>query len=329
MARSDCFVSLIAPLQDDAALVRPFVEEVGQLLEDHYTHYEIVLVDDGSRDETVRRVNELLGEQRHVRLIRLTRSFGQEVAISAGLDTVIGDFVVVMLPGVDPPALVPELVERCRGGADIVYGVRRTRVGEPWSSRLGARLFYGLANRVLQLGIKQNATHFRVMSRRAVNALVQLRDRARFLRTLSASVGLDTEAVEYDPAIRRDRARQRTLREGVRLAVNIVVTNSNQPLRLMSLFGLSVALLNLLYMGYIVAIFVLKEQVAEGWVTQSMQNAVMYLCLFLILTVLCEYVGRVLDEVKGRPLYYVAEERQSSVAGSDEQRNVVTASERR
>lgn len=167
------------------------------------------------------------------------------------------------------------------------------------------------------------------MSRRAVNALVQLRDRARFLRTLSASVGLDTEAVEYDPAIRRDRARQRTLREGVRLAVNIVVTNSNQPLRLMSLFGLSVALLNLLYMGYIVAIFVLKEQVAEGWVTQSMQNAVMYLCLFLILTVLCEYVGRVLDEVKGRPLYYVAEERQSSVAGSDEQRNVVTASERR
>lgn len=137
MARSDCFVSLIAPLQDDAALVRPFVEEVGQLLEDHYTHYEIVLVDDGSRDETVQRVNELLGEQRHVRLIRLTRSFGQEIAISAGLDTVIGDFVVVMLPGVDPPALVPELVERCRGGADIVYGVRRTRVGEPWSSRLG------------------------------------------------------------------------------------------------------------------------------------------------------------------------------------------------
>jgi glycosyltransferase involved in cell wall biosynthesis len=327
MPKADCFVSLIAPLQDDAATVAPFVDEVARVLAENYQHYEIVLVDDGSRDDTVARVGEILRRQQHVRLIRLTRSFGQEIAISAGLDAVIGDFVAVMLPGSDPPELVPELIDRCRGGADIVYGVRRSRAGEPLWSRLGARAFYGIANTLLRLGIARDATHLRALSRRAVNALLELRDRARFLRTLSSAAGLPSQAVEYEPRTRGGGARQRSFREALRLAVNVIVTNSNQPLRLMSLFGLGVASINVLYMGYIVAIYLFKERVAEGWVTQSMQNAVMYLCIFLILTVLCEYVGRVLDEVKGRPFYYVAEERQSSVFEPEGERNVVTRSE--
>ena len=328
MPKSDCLVSVIAPLKNDAAIVGRFVDAITGVLEENYSYHELVLVDDGSTDETVLRVSQLLNSYQHVRLIRLTRSFGQEIAISAGLDTVIGDFVVVMVPRTDPAELVPTLVERCQGGVDMVYGVRRTRYGEPWWSRLGARAFYALANRVLRLGIKRDATHFRAMSRRAVNALVQMRDRARFLRTLSAYAGFATENVEYDPAVPSGRGHRLPFWDALRLALNIIVANSNQPLRFMTLFGVAAAFLNALYMAYILAIFLFKEDVVQGWVTQSMQSAIVNLCLFLILALLAEYIGRVLDEVRGWPLYFVAEEHQSSVAPPPGERNVVSQSER-
>lgn len=327
MPKLDCFVSVIAPLKNDEEIVARFVDAITSVLEDNYSHHELLLVDDGSTDDTALRVNEVLDSYQHVRLIRLTRSFGNEIAISAGLDTVIGDFVVVLLPRTDPPELVPALVESCRGGVDIVYGVRRTRSGEPLWSRLGAAAFYTLTNRVLRLGVKRDATHLRVMSRRAVNTLVQMRDRARFLRTLSAYAGFATESVAYDPVVSHAHGHRRPFWDSVRLALNVIVANSSQPLRFMSLFGVAAAALNALYMAYIVVIFLFKEDRVQGWVTQSMQSAVMNLFMFLILALMAEYIGRVLEEVRGRPLYFVAEERQSSVAVPSGERNVVSASE--
>jgi polyisoprenyl-phosphate glycosyltransferase len=325
--RADCFISVIAPLSDDADIVEEYVTDVVETLRGRYAHFELVLVDDGSTDETVAVVTGLLDRFDAIRLICLSRSFGQEAAISAGLDSAIGDFVVVMLPDSDPPALVPQMIESARDGAGIVYGIRRTRRGEPLFLRLGAQAFYWYANRVLRLRTPKNATHFRVLSRQVVNALIQIKDQARYLRTLSGYVGYASRSVEYDPIRRRRATRRKSLFQAFQLAVDIIVTNSAQPLRHVTLLGVAVSGLNAMYVGYIVAIYMFKDEVAEGWVTQSLQTAVMFFFLFLLLTVLSEYVGRILDQVKDRPLYYVLEEHQGqAVTKIEERKNVVSKS---
>jgi dolichol-phosphate mannosyltransferase len=324
MTLSDCFVSVVAPLSEDADIAESFIRETSEVLKRSYANYEIVLVDDGSSDDTVARVSALLTQIDCMRLLPLSRKFGVEVAISAGLDSAIGDYVAVVMPDTDPPALIPRMVERSRQGHRTVVGVRRSRGGEGPLQRLGAALFYRYCNRVLKLAIPANSTYFRVLSRQAVNAITQIRDRARFLRVFSADVGFAAEPFEYDFVQRRARPRKRSLFDAVGLAIGIVVANTTHPLRVASWLGFVLSLLNLLYIGYIGAILLFKQQVAEGWATLSLQSAVMFFCLFLFVTVLCEYVGRILSEVRSRPHYFALDERNSSVVIANEQRKNVT-----
>jgi dolichol-phosphate mannosyltransferase len=324
MVASDCFVSVVAPLSNDGEIVEAFVAETLAVLGANYANYELTLVDDGSTDDTVERVKALLPRERCIRLIRLSRRFGQEIAISAGLDTVIGDFVVVMLPDSDPPGLIPRMVEQSRGGSGIVFGIRASREGEPWLLRAGTSLFYDLCNRVLDLGLPRNSTHFRVLSRQAVNAVIQIKDRFRYLRTLSAYVGYDNQSFVYETISRRARRQRKSLWEAVNLAISIIVANSVQPLRLVSWLGVLISGMNLLYIGYIILIYLFKPNVAEGWTTESLQSATMFFFLFLILAAICEYLGRLLGESRDRPLYFVMAEHNSSVLMVDaERRNVV------
>lgn len=330
MPTSDCFVSVTAPLYNDGDIVQPFIEEVLGVLRREYANYELVLIDDGSTDDTVAKVTELLGKHECVRLIRLSRRFGQETAIAAGLDSVIGDFVVVMLPDSDPPALIPQMVEKARRGLGVVFGVRPDRKGEPLYLRAGAALFYWYFNRVLGVRVPPNSRDFRVLSRQAVNAITGIKDRLRYLRAFSSYVGYGSESFVYEPIQRRSRARVRGFGEAVRIAINQIIANSTHPLRMVSLLGLGLAGLCVLHMIYVVLTYLLQENVVAGWATQSLHSSAMFLFVFLILAALCEYVGRLIEEVKDRPPYFVMEERTSSVLLADEQRkNVVTESTER
>lgn len=325
MPLTDCFVSVVAPLYNDADIVEAYVEGVIAELKGGYANYELVLVDDSSSDDTVERVSALLKKHECIRLIRLSRTFGQETAISAGLDSVIGDFIVVMLPESDPPKLIPQIVEQCRKGVGVVFGIRNYRRHEPFWLRLGARLFYWYMNRVLKVDLPKNSTDFRVFSRQALNALIRIKDRFRYLRTFSAYVGYGSESFAYERIRRREKPRTKRFREAVGTAVNMIIANSTQPLRMVSLLGLILAFLCVLHMGYVFLVRLLAENVAPGWATRSLYNSAMFLFLFLILSVLCEYVGRLLGEVKDRPLYYVLEERNSSVLIADKDRKNVVA----
>ncbi len=329
MPVSDCFVSVVIPLHDDADIVESFVDEIIGILRAHYENYELVLVDDGSTDRTVAVVDGLLGRHDYLRLIRLTRRFGQENAIAAGLDSVIGDYVVVMDPDTDPPQLVPEMLELARRCGGTVLGIRKSRQGDGALVRLGTRLFYWYANRLLQLGFPENSTHFRVMSREAVNGVIQIKDRLRFLRAFTAYVGYSNEEFPYEPVSRRGRAaRGRGLRDSLELAINLVIANSTHPLRLVSVLGLAVSGVNALWVAYVLVLYMFRsDRLAPGWATRSIQDAVMFFVLFLAVAVISEYVGRILDETRARPLYYIREERNSSLKLlDDERRNVVTTS---
>jgi polyisoprenyl-phosphate glycosyltransferase len=326
MPRSDTFVSVVAPLRDDGDIVDAFVRDAAAVLEQSYTNYEIVLVDDGSGDDTAARVDELLKALKCVRYIRLSRHFGTETAIACGLDSVIGDYAVVLAPDGDPPELIPELVERARSG-NVAYGVRSDRSGEPLWARAGAAVFYAVANRFLDLPLPKNSSHFLVMSRQVVNGLTRMKDKYRHLRVLNVQVGYASEGVPYAPRWRRSQRRHRGLSESVGLAISMVVGHSTRPLRLLSALGLAASSLNLLYMVYVVGIYLFKDQVAEGWTTMSLQMSFMFFLLFLIAAALSEYVGRILEESRDRPLYHVREERNSNVLVADAtRRNVVRES---
>jgi polyisoprenyl-phosphate glycosyltransferase len=323
-AITDVFVSVVAPLKNDAAIVAEFVDEVIGVFRGNYANYELVLVDDGSSDETFATITSLLDRYECVRAIRLSRSFGEEMAISAGLDTVIGDFVVVMLPNHDPPAMIPEFVSAARRGIGIVFGIRKSRPGESRAVRLGARFWYWYSRRFLDLDLPENSSQFRALSRQAVNAVVRIRDRYRYLRVLSGNVGYAQTGIMYEPINRNPDRPSRSFMERVGVSLDIIVSHSMHPLRAVTLLGLIGGGLNVLYALYVIATYIFRPNVAAGWTTLSLQNAGMFLLIFMILTVMSEYIGHILVESRDRPLYHVLEERNSPVYITDQnRRNVV------
>src|SRR4051812_26946021 len=232
---ADCLISIIAPLENDGgSAVEAFVEETIACVRELATHYEIILVDDGTDDDTRERVSSLLAKYDFVRFLRLSRHFGEETAILAGLDAAIGDYVVVMLPNMDPPTLIPRFFERVRGNAaDLVYGVRLHRKNEPVWYRLGAAVFYGYVNGVIKAGLPRDSTQFRCMTRQVVNAVTKIRDPESYLRTLTSYVGFRKEALPYAPINRNGRAAARPLGDAFHLLRSLTIDYSTQPLRFM------------------------------------------------------------------------------------------------
>jgi polyisoprenyl-phosphate glycosyltransferase len=273
------------------------------------THYEIVLVDDGVSAATVAGVRALLERYDFVRFLRLSRHFGEETAIAAGLDVAIGDYVIVMLPNMDPPSLIPEFFERARADADIVYGVRLHRKSEPLWYRAGARLFYWYINSVVKAGIPNDSTQFRCMSRQVVNAITQIRDPDQYLRLLTSYIGFRKEALPYSPINRTGEPTVRPKREAVNLARALVMDHTTHPLRTVIWIGVAIALFNAV---------VVAMQGGE------VHDALAFLVLSVMLAFVGEYVGGLSRRMRDRPAYYVREEHTSSVLLREERRNVVT-----
>ena len=324
----DKFVSVIAPVRNEEKIVVSFIKDALAILKERYTNYELVIIDDGSEDNTPSLVTDLLREHEGIRYQRLSREFGEEVAISAGLDTAIGDYVVVMLPYMDPPVCIPEMVQRSIDGVDVVFGVRTSRAHEGLISRFFVRLFYSYCKRFLKLGLVEDSTHFRCLSRQAVNAITQIKDSYRYLRLFSSYVGYESQRFEYEPVYREGQVRKRGFAQSASYAVSLVLENSSHPLRFVSWMGLIAAAGNLVYGVYIFGIYFFMEDVSEGWTTLSLQSAAEFFFLSLIMTALCEYMGRMLNRLQARPLYYIKEEKNSSVLLIDRDRmNVVDESE--
>lgn len=328
MTTAECFVSVISPLYNDAKIIPSFITEVMGILRDNYSNYELLLINDGSEDGTIAQIKPLLNQYECIRVISLSKHFGTEIAISSGLDSVIGDIVVIMLPESDPPALIPDLVEKCRQGADLLVGVRNKRQLEPFWMVIGANLFYWFCTTVLKIPLTKNATEFRVLSRQAVNALLQVEDKYRYLRLLGVYIGYRNDTFIYEPIKRYKRVKTRGLLESINLGLRLIFLNSAHPLRFASYLSVIASIFNLLYMIYIIGIYLFKEKVVEGWVTLSFQNSIMFFFISVILAILCEYVGLMFSQSKGWATYYIAEEKTSSVLIAQQHRvNIVEESE--
>jgi len=306
-------ISVVAPVHNLAGSLESFLEDATRALESHYAFFEIILVDDGSTDATPSVAATLLNRFERVRYLRLSRHFGTEVAISAGLDSAIGDFTVILSPETDPCERIPELITQARRSGGILCGIAPGLKKRNPFTQHAASLFLSYCHQKLGIELKPDSTDFRILSRQVVNAITQIKDRRRYLRLFTVTVGYDIQYFEYLPICRTGKTQRASFMDEVNQAIDIVVTSSPHPLRLVSRIGMIASILNALYIGYIALVYFLKPHVAEGWTTSSMEISVMFFFLFLILAVLCEYVGRLLEEVQDRPLYFIAQEKNSSV----------------
>jgi glycosyltransferase involved in cell wall biosynthesis len=324
MNRQDIMVSVVTVLNNDAAIVRPFVAEVTALLAQHYEDYELILVDDCSSDETAPAVRELLKVHAKVRLIRFSRNFGFDTAVSAGLDSALGDCVVVMDIGTDPLEPLPSMIEMAHGQSCVVVG-RSIRKKDGFLRRQGRMLAESVCRRLFGLSIRDmNASYF-AFPQAVVLSITRDKAKVRCLPSIAQAVGFAQQTYSYQRIGRGPKARRTAWGQQLHRLMTFVLSSGVNPLRAMSHLGLAACALNLVYTGYIVLVNLLKSQVAEGWTTLSLQVSGLFFFVFCMLWVISEYLGFILEESRDRPLYHVLDEINSTAPTAERTfRNVVS-----
>lgn len=310
-------VSIVVPLDQDSHLLEEVVPELDRVVGAAYRFFEIVLVDDGSTDETAAVIQPLLKKIQRVRYLRLSRKFGRDIALSAGIESAIGDFVVTLDPRTDPIDIIPTMIAACRKSGGIVHGMAEDAERRSFLRESIGSFFRSYCRKHIGVDIKRGVSDLRVMSRQAVNALLQIREQSRYLRVLTLTLGYQHEFFPYRHAPRSGGGRDPGWAVEVSTAIDLLAANTRHPLRLVTVAGLIGAFLNLIYAVYVVVIFLIKPNVAAGWTTLSLQQSGMFFFVCLILAVLSEYVGTILGEVRSRPLYFIAQEANSSVLLED------------
>lgn len=328
MSKIDVLVSIVAVVRDQERILPAFIAETLDVLAAHYTNFEIVLIDNGSSDATEATVRDLLKRHRGIRYLRLTRPTDDETALMAGLDSAIGDFVACVHPDFDPPAALPGMIDRARAGEDLVVGVDQDAKQAGGLYRFLRSRFLGLVKRWLDVELPSGTTGCRVLSRHAVNALVQVRQRKRFFMLVAADLGLTPSPYAYQRISRTGRKPHLSLFTGLRLGVSMLVRSSMMPLRLISVLGLLGSVLSFLYSFYVVGVYLFKKDVLPGWTTLSLQVSGLFTLVFLMLALIGEYLGRLLEQTTVRPMYHTRPEVSSSVDLSlPERRNVLVQSD--
>jgi glycosyltransferase involved in cell wall biosynthesis len=268
----------------------------------------ILYVDDGSRDRTVALVDALATQDPRVALLKLSRNFGKEIAMSAGLDHADADAVVLIDADLqDPPELIPELVAKFREGYDVVYAIRRSRAGESWLKRATASAFYRVIGRLSRTPVPEDTGDFRLLSRRAVEALRQVREQHRFMKGLFGWVGFRQVGVEYDRAPRAAGTTKWNYWALWNFALDGITSFSTTPLKLATYVGVATAAFAFLYGGWVIAKTMLFGEAVKGY--PSLMVVMLFLggIQLMALGLIGEYLGRLYIETKQRPLYLVDE----------------------
>jgi polyisoprenyl-phosphate glycosyltransferase len=300
-------VSVVVPMYDEEATVRAFSSRVCDAL--HDVPFELVAVDDGSSDATPAILDELADADARVKVVKLSRNFGHQTALTAGLDHAAGDAIVMIDADLqDPPELIVEMLEKWRDGADVVYAVRTARNGETRFKRATARAFYRLISKVSDVKLVEDSGDFRLLDRRALDALLCMRERNRYLRGMTVWVGFTQTAVPYVRDARYAGETHYPLRKMLRFALDAVASFSHAPLQLATVLGFAFA--TLAFMGIPVAVgFRVFGQFVPGATTTIIAVLLLGGIQLMAIGVIGEYVGRIYDEVKRRPLYLVRERR--------------------
>jgi dolichol-phosphate mannosyltransferase len=296
-------LSVVAPVYDEEATINEFYARVCRALEG--LRFELILVDDGSTDATPAALDRLAAGDPRVRVVYLSRNFGHQTALTAGLDHARGDAVVMLDADLqDPPELIPRMLDHWREGCDIVYAVREQREGESRFKLTTAQWFYKLFDKLAQVELQHNSGDFRLLDRGALDALLSMRERNRFLRGMTVWVGYRQAAVPYRRDPRYAGETKYTVSRMLRFSLDAISSFSHRPLQLATLLGFMISTL-----AFIAIPVVIGLRIAGSYLPGFGSITIVVLLLggiqLIAIGIIGEYVGRIYDEVKGRPLYLV------------------------
>jgi dolichol-phosphate mannosyltransferase len=300
--------SIVAPIYNELENIPELYRRVSDVMNSTGEPWELILVDDGSTDGSADAIRTLAREDDCVRPVIFARNFGHQIAITAGWDFARGDAVVIIDADLqDPPELILEMAKKWKEGYEVVYAVRAEREGESWFKIWTASLFYRLIYHITDVKIPLDTGDFRLMDRKVVDVLKDMRERHRFPRGMSAWVGFKQIGVEYKRAARKAGETKYPFRKMFRLALNAITSFSYFPLQVATFFGFASAGIAIIAIPVVVALRLLGSQFFEGQTTTLISVLFLGGVQLISLGILGEYVGRLYDEAKGRPLYIVRE----------------------
>ena len=299
---------MVVPVFDEQEALPRFWTRLRAVLGESCPEAEVVFVNDGSSDRTGEILADLVEADPRVVVVDLSRNFGHQAALTAGLDQARGEAVLTMDADLEhPPEAIPEFLARWREGAEVVLGVRRAAQRAGVFKRLSSRAFYWLFGRLADVPIASDAPDFRLMDRRAAAALASMRERARFLRGMAGWVGFRQASVEFDPGVRAGGETGYSLLKMVRFAGDGLLSFSKAPIRLTTLLGVAVSVGAFAYAGYALFQHLYAGHTVPGWTSTVVVLSLLAGFNLLALGMIGEYVGMVYDEVKQRPIYIVRE----------------------
>jgi len=298
-------ISCVIPCHNEEQNLGRLLPMLSEALTDCSPSWEVIVVDDGSTDSTPLTLSRW-AQTPGFRVIQLSRNFGKEAALTAGLQACAGEVVVMMDADMQhPPALIATFIQRWQEGHDVVYASRMGRGDESWLKRHGAGLFYALINASARFTVRPDAGDFRLMDRKVVDALLSLPERNRFMKGLYAWVGFDGVAVPYVPDSRAHGLSRFNPLRLIGLSLDGLTAFTTWPLRVVSALGFTLALLSFVYGGYLTAVYFLYGHDVSGWTTIVVGMMLLSGIQLLSLGVVGEYIARIFAEVKGRPLFVV------------------------
>lgn len=323
----DQVISIICPLSSTSDFIKAQIENICSVCEKNYDQYEIILINDGMNELDSAVLSQIIQNQAQgLRLIRLVKSVGFAIAVRAGLDSCIGDYVLVIDLSTDPTSCIIPILKQSVISGRVVLGVRNDSKEDSLLIRCGRAVFYYICDHYLGLSFQKNTTFLAAIPRQVVNFVIRNQDRFGFIKLITAQVGVATDGYPYN-FIAGHKKVGRSFFKSVDLSIKVVTGETQTPLRVVALGALALSALNLLYVVYVFLIYFFKNTVAEGWTTLSLQISVGLFLLFLTLAIISEYLSVLLAQLRPSALYHVLGEQNSgSLIANGNRLNVINQS---
>ncbi len=302
-------ISVVVPLYNEEEVIEESYKRLTHVMSNTDEDYELIFINDGSRDNTAYLAADICKKDSHVRLICFSRNFGHQIAITAGMDYARGDAIVIIDADLqDPPEIIPQMIEKWKEGYHVVYGKRTKRKGETFFKKVTAKVFYRFLQRMTQVDIPTDTGDFRLIDRKVCDTMKRLGEQNRYVRGLVSWVGYNQFALEY---VRDERFAGETkypFKKMVKLALDGIMSFSYKPLKLATFFGFFLSALSFIYLIIVVVQKLFGFPTVAGWASILAVELFFNGVMLIILGIIGSYVGRIYEEAKGRPLYIVQEE---------------------
>ena len=300
--------SVIVPLYNEEAVVQDSYERIREVMDTTGEPYEIIFINDGSKDSTYQKVREILKKDKNVKLISFSRNFGHQSAITAGMDYCTGQAVIVIDADLqDPPEVMLKMIEKWKEGYEVVYGKRIKRKGETLFKKATAKIFYRILSKTTDVEIPIDTGDFRLIDRKVCDALKTMPERNRYVRGLISWLGFRQTGVEFVREKRLAGETKYSMKKMFKLAWDGITAFSNAPLKLATYIGVSISAVSFLYLLVVICQKLFTDTTVQGWASLVAISLFFNGVILIVLGIIGEYIRRIYDEAKGRPIYIISE----------------------